>query len=126
MKRILFIIFVFVLSVCPCIGSTNWFIQDICTENMPVADFESQENTEYWLTIFNIIKKAQETNCDKVVIKYDGKWKYVIPSVDAIVQVDIIMSHFCSGTSIDDGSFEYNMVQSIECCKKNKLIVTIM
>lgn len=100
-------------------------VYNIDTENMPVMDLESQENTEYWTNIFNIIQDAQKKGSTKVVIKYDGKWKYVIPTSEALIQMDIIMTHLTSGSSIKDGSFEMGMKKAFEIGKNDKMIVTI-
>ena len=38
-------------------------------------DLESQENTEYWVSMFKFVQAAQKSNATKMVIKYDGKWR---------------------------------------------------
>lgn len=106
-------------------NTPNYFIKNINTENVPVHELESTSNTEYWLTMFNIIQEAQKSSSTKTVIKYDGKWKYVIPSSEALIQLDIIISHLCSGSSIKNGTFESGMKKAFEIAKQDKLIITI-
>ena len=60
-----------------------------------------------------------------MVIKYDGKWKYVIPSPEALIQLDIIISHLCSGSSVNNGTFEKGMKEAFEIAKKDKLIISV-
>lgn len=121
-----FVISVFLLTVSTiAMCKTNQLVYNINTENIPVMDLESQENTEYWVNIFNIVQDAQKKDSNKVIIKYDGKWKYVIPSAEALIQMDIIISHLTSGSSVNDGSFELGMKKAFEIGKKDKLIVTV-
>ena len=87
-----FVTFIFcVVSVLSFANTPTYFIKNIDTENMPIIDLESQENTEYWVSMFKFVQDAQKSNAIKMVIKYDGKWKYVIPSPEALIQLDIII-----------------------------------
>lgn len=123
MKKIALVVVMLGMSL---VSMAKPYIVNIDTENMPVMDLESQENTEYWVTIFNTIQEAQtKKDVDKVIIKYDGKWKYVLSNVDSIIQMDVIMSHFTSGSSVKNGTFEKGMKTAFEIAKKDKIIVTI-
>ena len=89
-----FVTFIFcVVSVVSFANTPTYFVKNIDTENMPIMDLESQENTEYWVSMFKFVQDAQKSNATKMIIKYDGKWKYVIPSPEALIQLDIIISH---------------------------------
>lgn len=121
-----FVTFIFcVVSVVSFANNSIYFVKNIDTENMPIMDFESQENTEYWISMFKFVQDAQKSNATKMVIKYDGKWKYVIPSPEALIQLDIIISHLCSGSSLKNGTFEKGMKEAFEIAKKDKLIISI-
>ena len=121
-----FATFIFcVVSVMSFANTPIYFVKNIDTENLPIMDLESQENTEYWVSMFKLVQDAQKSNANKIVIKYDGKWKYVIPSSEAIIQLDIIISHLCSGSSIKNGTFEKGMKEAFEIAKKDKLIISV-
>ena len=75
--------------------------------------------------MFKFVQDAQKSNATKMVIKYDGKWKYVIPSPEALIQLDIIISHLCSGSSVNNGTFEKGMKEAFEIAKKDKLIICV-
>ena len=125
MKKI-FVTFIFcVVSVMSFANTPTYFVKNIDTKNMPIMNLESQKNTEYWISMFKFIQDAQKSNATKIVIKYDGKWKYVIPSSEAFIQLDIIISHLCSGSSIKDGTFEKGMKEAFEIAKKDKLIISV-
>ena len=125
MKKI-FVTFIFcVVSVMSFANTPTYFVKNIDTKNMPIMNLESQKNTEYWISMFKFIQDAQKSNATKIVIKYDGKWKYVIPSPEALIQLDIIISHLCSGSSIKDGTFEKGMKEAFEIAKKDKLIISV-
>ena len=125
MKKI-FVTFIFcVVSVISFANTPTYFVKNIDTKNMPIMNLESQKNTEYWISMFKFIQDAQKSNATKIVIKYDGKWKYVIPSSEAFIQLDIIISHLCSGSSIKDGTFEKGMKEAFEIAKKDKLIISV-
>lgn len=106
-------------------NTPTYFIKNINTENVPIHELESVSNTDYWVTMFKFIQDSQKSTADKIVIKYDGKWKYVIPSSEALIQLDIIISHLCSGSSVKDGSFQKGMKEAFDIAKKDNLIVTI-
>ena len=121
-----FVTFIFyVVSIMSFADTPTYFVKNIDTKNMPITDVESQENTEYWVSMFKFIQDAQKSNATKIVIKYDGKWKYVIPSSEAFIQLDIIISHLCSGSSIKNGTFEKGMKEAFEIAKKDKLIISV-
>lgn len=121
-----FVTFIFcVVSVLSFANTPTYFVKNIDTENMPIMDLESQENTEYWVSMFKFVQDAQKSNATKMVIKYNGKWKYVIPSPEALIQLDIIISHLCSGSSINNGTFEKGMKEAFEIAKKDKLIICV-
>ena len=125
MKKI-FVTFIFcTVSVMSFANTPTYFVKNIDTKNMPIMNLESQKNTEYWISMFKFIQDAQKSNATKIVIKYDGKWKYVIPSSEAFIQLDIIISHLCSGSSIKDGTFEKGMKEAFEIAKKDKLIISV-
>ena len=125
MKKI-FVTFIFcVVSVMSFANTPTYFVKNIDTKNMPIMNLESQKNTEYWVSMFKFIQDAQKSNATKIVIKYDGKWKYVIPSSEAFIQLDIIISHLCSGSSIKDGTFEKGMKEAFKIAKKDKLIISV-
>ena len=125
MKKI-FVTFIFcIVSVMSFANTPTYFVKNIDTKNMPIMNLESQKNTEYWISMFKFIQDAQKSNATKIVIKYDGKWKYVIPSSEAFIQLDIIISHLCSGSSIKDGTFEKGMKEAFEIAKKDKLIISV-
>jgi len=105
--------------------STTYKTINYNTDNVPVHEYESVENVDYWVSVLKFISDAQKTSQDKVVIKYDGKWKYVIPNAESLIQLDIIISHLTSGSSIKDGSFSANMKKAFDIAKKDGLIVTI-
>ena len=114
-----------VVSVVSFANTPAYFVKNIDTENMPIMDLESQDNTEYWVSMFKFVQDAQKSNATKMVIKYDGKWKYVIPSPEALIQLDIIISHLCSGSSVNNGTFEKGMKEAFEIAKKDKLIISV-
>ena len=121
-----FVTFIFcVVSVLSFANTPTYFIKNIDTENLPIMDLESQENTEYWVSMFKLVQDAQKSNANKIVIKYAGKWKYVIPSSEALIQLDIIISHLCSGSSIKNATFEKGMKEAFEIAKKDKLIISV-
>lgn len=121
-----FVTFIFcMISIMSFANTPTYFIKDINTKNMPIECLESSQNTEYWVSIFKFIQDAQKTTADKIVIKYDGKWKYVIPTSEALIQLDIIICHLCSGSSVKNGSFEKGMKQAFEIAKKDKLIICV-
>ena len=60
-----------------------------------------------------------------MVLLCAGKWKYVIPSAEALIQFDIIISHLCSGSSVNNGTFEKGMKEAFESAKKDKLIICV-
>lgn len=123
MKKIILTIVFSIVSTCA--FSTTYKTINFNTENVPVHEYESIENVDYWVTIFNFIHEAEKSTEDKIVIKYDGKWKYVIPSSEAFIQLEIIMSHLTSGTSVKDGSFSASMKKAFDIAKKDKLIIAI-
>ena len=121
-----FVTFIFcMISIMSFANTPTYFIKDINTKNMPIECLESSQNTEYWVSIFKFIQDAQKTTANKIVIKYDGKWKYVIPTSEALIQLDIIICHLCSGSSVKNGSFEKGMKQAFEIAKKDKLIICV-
>lgn len=121
-----FVTFIFcMISIMSFANTPTYFIKDINTKNMPIECLESSQNTEYWVSIFKFIQDAQKTTADKIVIKYDGKWKYVIPTSEALIQLDIIICHLCSGSSVKNGSFEKGMKQAFEIAKRDKLIICV-
>ena len=121
-----FVTFIFcVVSVLSFANTNTYFVKNIDTENMPIMDLESQENTEYWVSMFKFVQDAQKSNATKMVVKYDGKWKYVIPSPEALIQLDIIISHLCCGSSVNNGTFEKGKKEAVEIAKKDKLIISI-
>lgn len=124
MKKILLTVAISLVSILSFAGTT-YTVKNIETDNAPVHEVESISNTDYWVSMYSFIQEAQKTASDKVVIKYDGKWKYVIPSPEALIQLDIIISHLTSGSSVKDGSFQEGMKKSFEIAKKDKLIVTV-
>lgn len=123
MKKIILAVVLSIFSTCA--FCTTYKTINFNTENVPVCEYESAENIDYWVAIFNFIHEAENSTEDKVVIKYDGKWKYVIPSAEAFVQLEVIMSHLTSGTSVKDGSFSSSMKKTFEIAKKDKLIIAI-
>ena len=125
MKKFFVTLIYCVMSVVSFAISPTYFVKNIDTENMPIMDLESQENTEYWVSMFKFVQDAQKSNATKMVIKYDGKWKYVIPSPEALIQLDIIISHLCSGSSVNNGTFEKGMKEAFEIAKKDKLIISV-
>ena len=121
-----FVTFIFcVVSVMSFANTPTYFVKNIDTKNVSTKVLESQENTAFWIDLYKIINEAQNHESDKVVIKYDGKWKYVIPSPEALIQLDIIVSHLTSGSSVHNGSFNKGMKEAFELAKKDKLIITI-
>lgn len=128
MKKII-LTFVFILvATISFANNPTYIIKNIDTENMPIHELESVSNTSYWISMFKFIQDVQNqknTSSNKIVIKYDGKWKYVIPSSEALIQLDIIISHLCSGSSIKDGSFQKGMKKAFDIAKQDKIIVTI-
>ena len=123
MKKIILAIAFSIVSISA--FSTAYKTINFNTENIPVHEYESVENVDYWVTIFNFIHETEKSTEDKIVIKYDGKWKYVIPSSEAFIQLEIIMSHLTSGTSVKDGSFSRSMKKAFDIAKKDKLIIAI-
>lgn len=121
-KIILTIAFGLVSTICL---ATTYKTINYNTNNLSVQKFESAENVDYWVSMLKFISEAQNSTEDKIVIKYDGKWKYVIPTPEAYIQLDIIISHLTSGTSVKDGSFAIAMKKAFELAKKDGLIVTI-
>ena len=121
-----FVTFIFcVVSVMSFAYTPIYFITNLDPANLPIMDLESSENTEYWVSMFKFVQDAQKSNATKMVIKYDGKWKYVIPSPEALIQLDIIISHLCSGSSVNNGTFEKGMKEAFEIAKKDKLIICV-
>lgn len=130
MKKLLFTIAISLVSIISLAGNNNptthtYFAKNINTGSAPVHEVESISNTDYWVSVYKFIQDAQKTTADKVVLKYDGKWKYVIPTSEALIQLDIIISHFTSGSSVNDGSFQEGMKKAFDIAKKDKLVVTI-
>lgn len=125
MKKIIVTVLFTIISTVSFANEPTYFIKNIDTKNMPLDVLESQDNTTFWVDLFKVINDCQNYESDKVVIKYDGKWKYVIPSPEAMIQLDIIVSHLTSGSSVYDGSFNKAMKKAFELAKKDKLIVTI-
>lgn len=125
MKKIIVTVLLSLVSIVSFANEPTYFVKNIDTKNVSTKALESQENTAFWIDLYKIINEAQNHESDKVVIKYDGKWKYVIPSPEAMIQLDIIVSHLISGSSIHDGSFNKGMKEAFELAKKDKLIVTI-
>ena len=119
------IILTIVISFVSVFAFSATSIVNFNTDNVPVHEFESAENVEYWTSILNTISKAQNTGTNKLIIKYDGKWKYVVPTSEAIIQLDIILSHLTSGTKVNDGSFTSAMKKAFEIAKKDKIVITI-
>ena len=121
-----FVTFIFcVVSVMSFANTPTYFVKNIDTKNVSTKVLESQENTAFWIDLYKIINEEQNHESDKVVIKYDGKWKYVMPSPEALIQLDIIISHLCSGSSIKNGTFEKGMKEAFEIAKKDKLIISV-
>ena len=52
MKKFFFFFFFCVVSVVSFANTPTYFVKNIDTENMPIMDLESQENTEYWVSMF--------------------------------------------------------------------------
>lgn len=130
MKKLLFTIAISLVSIISLAGNNNptthtYFTKNINTDSAPVHEVESISNTDYWVSVYKFIQDAQKTTADKVVLKYDGKWKYVIPTSEALIQLDIIISHLTSGSSVNDGSFQEGMKKAFDIAKKDKLVVTI-
>lgn len=125
MKKIIVTVLFSLVSIVSFANEPTYFVKNIDTKNVSTKELESQENTAFWIDLYKIINEAQNHESNKVVIKYDGKWKYVIPSPEAMIQLDIIVSHLTSGSSIHDGSFNKGMKEAFELAKKDKLIITI-
>lgn len=125
MKKIIVTVLLSLVSIISFANEPTYFVKNIDTKNISTKVLESQENTTFWIDLYKIINEAQNHESDKVVIKYDGKWKYVIPSPEAMIQLDIIVSHLTSGSSVHDGSFNKSMKEAFELAKKDKLIITI-
>lgn len=131
MKKLIFTLALNLVSILSFAGNSNptyehtYFTKNIEVDNAPLHEVESISNTDYWVTIYKFIQDAQKTSADKMVIKYDGKWKYVIPSPEALIQLDIIISHLTSGSSVNDGSFQSGMKKALYIVKKDKLVVTV-
>lgn len=99
---------------------------DINTENLPLHEVQSISNTDYWVTFYNIIQKAQtSSSSEKVVIKHDGKWKYAFSTPENLIQFDIILTHLTSGSKTSDGSFQAGCKKALDIAIKDKLIVVI-
>lgn len=99
---------------------------NIITDDAPIHETQSLSNTDYWVTFYNIIQKAQTTSSiDKVVIKHDGKWKYAFSTPENLIQFDIILTHLTSGTHTSDGSFQEGCKKALDIAIKDKLIVVI-
>ena len=125
MKKIIISVLFTLVSTVSFASEPTYFIKNIDTKNTPVHKFESVENTNFWISLYNILKESQNIETEKTVIKYDGKWKYVIPTPEAMIQLDIIVSHLTSGTSVNDGSFNKRMKEAFEIAKKDKLVITV-
>lgn len=125
MKKFFITLVFSTLAILSFANNPTYFVKNINTENVPVHEIESVSNTDYWVSMFKFIRDAQKTTSNKIVIKYDNKWKYVIPSSEALIQLDIIISHFCSGSSVNNGSFQKGMKEAFEIAKKDNIIVTI-
>lgn len=59
----------------------------------------------------NVIKDAG--NAKKVIVKYDGKWKYVFKGTEALVATEVMMD------------VSNNAKETIKELKKNKLLVQV-
>ena len=125
MKKIIVTVLLSLVSIVSFANEPTYFVKNIDTKNVSTKVLESQENTAFWIDLYKIINEAQNHESDKVVIKYDGKWKYVIPSQESLIQLDIIISHLCSGSSVNNGTFEKGMKEAFEIAKKDKLIICV-
>lgn len=119
--------FIFSLVATLSFSATPKYITfDINTENLPLHEVQCVSNSDYWVTFYNIIQKAQtSSSSEKVVIKHDGKWKYVFSTPENLIQFDIILTHLTSGSNILDGSFQAGCKKALDIAIKDKLIVVI-
>lgn len=84
-----------------------------------------EETADFYDFLYNVIKKAQNTD-KKVVITYNGKWKYVFKNTEAIIASDIITSHFLSGAKLKSQSWYNGMKKVFNVMKNDKnILVTI-
>lgn len=106
-------------------ADTKYSVINVDVQNAPIHEVESVSNTDYWVNLVKGLDKAEKDNADKYVIKYNGKWKYCISGSENMIAFDIILSHFTSGTSIKDGSFQKACKEAFEKCKEDKIVVVI-
>lgn len=106
-------------------ADTKYSIIDIDIDNVPVHDIECVSNTDYWIDLIKGLDKAIKDNADKYVIKYDGKWKYCVSGPENMIAFEIILSHFTSGTSTIDGSFQKGCKDAFEKCKEAGIVTVI-
>lgn len=84
-----------------------------------------EETADFYDFLYTVIQKAQNTN-KKVVITYNGKWKYVFKNTEAIIASDVITAHFLSGATFGSSSWYNGMKKVFDVMKNDKnILVTI-
>lgn len=84
-----------------------------------------EETADFYDFLYTVIQKAQNTN-KKVVITYNGKWKYVFKNTEAIIASDVITAHFLSGAKLKSQSWYNGMKKVFDVMKNDKnILVTI-
>lgn len=95
----------------------------LCNINVDNNNFENTK--DFYNFLYNVIQKAQNTN-KKVIITYNGKWKYVFKNTEAIIASDIITSNFLSGATFNSNAWYNGMKKAFNVMKNDKnILVTI-
>lgn len=126
MKKFIMLFFLVALSVNTFANTIKFTETDkymICDVNVDNENFE--QTADFYNFLYDVIQKSQNTN-KKVVIRYNGKWKYVLPTSESVIAADIITGHLTSGTIFKSKAWYTSMKKVFNIMKNDKnILVTI-
>lgn len=126
MKKFIMLFFLVALSVNTFANTTKFTETDkymICDVNVNNKNFE--QTADFYNFLYDVIQKSQNTN-KKVVIRYNGKWKYVLPTSESVIAADIITGHLTSGATFKSKAWYASMKKVFNIMKNDKnILVTI-
>lgn len=125
MKKFIMLFFLVALSVNTFANTTKFTETDkymICDVNIDNDNFE--QTADFYNFLYDVIQKSQNIN-KKVVIRYNKKWKYVLPTAESIIAADIITAHLTSGTAFKSKAWYISMKKVFDIMKTDNILITI-
>ena len=126
MKKFIILFFLVAISFNTFANTTKFTETDkymICDVNVDNENFE--QTKDFYDFLYEVIQKSQNTN-KKVVIRQNGKWKYVLPTSESKIAADVITSHLTSGATFKSKAWYASMKKVFDIMKNDgNILVTI-